>query len=99
LKRYGVNFNSGNSQLYDDAFEMLLSWEKENAKIAPKPISATIETLEEILKTPFDEDNTATNGSSIAFVLQVQNKRILFLADAHPGLIVHSLNEYQNEDT
>lgn len=99
LKRYGANFNSGNSQLYDDAFEMLVSWEQEKAKVAPKPISTTKETLEELLKTPFDEDNTATNGSSIAFVLQVQNKRILFLADAHPSLIVQSLNEYQNEGT
>lgn len=99
LKRYGANFNSGNAQLYDDAFEMLLSWEIEKTKIAPKPISATKETLEEILKTPFDEDYTATNGSSIAFILQAQDKKILFLADAHPGLIVQSLNEYQNEGT
>lgn len=99
LKRYDANFNLGNSQLYDDAFEMLLSWEKQKAKVAPKQISATKETLEELLKVPFDEDDTATNGSSIAFILQVQNKRILFLADAHPGLIVQSLNDYQKEGT
>ena len=99
LKRYDANFHSGNSQLYDDAFEMLLSWEKEKAKIAPKQISATKETLEELLKTPFDEDDTARNGSSIAFVLQVQNKKMLFLADAHPGLVVQSLKTYQNEGT
>ncbi|WP_241297625.1 AVAST type 1 anti-phage system MBL fold metallo-hydrolase Avs1a [Belliella kenyensis] len=99
LKKYDFNFSSGNSQLYDDAFEMLLSWEKEKAKIAPKQISATAETLEELLKTPFHEDDTSTNGSSIAFVLQVQNKKMLFLADAHPSLIVHSLNEYQKEGT
>jgi beta-lactamase superfamily II metal-dependent hydrolase len=99
LKRYGANFNSGSSQLYDDAFEMLLSWEKEKAKVAPKQISATKETLEELLKTPFYEDDTATNGSSIAFILQVQNKKLLFLADAHPGLIVQSLKTYQNQGT
>lgn len=99
LKKYSANFNTGNSQLYDDAFEMLVSWEQEKAKVAPKPISATKETLEELLKTPFAEDNTATNGSSIAFILQVQKKRILFLADAHPGFIVQPLNEYQNEGT
>jgi len=99
LKKYGVNFNSENTQLYDDAFEMLLSWEKEKTNVGPKQISATVETLEELLKTPFDEDDTATNGSSIAFILQVQNKKLLFLADAHPGLIVQSLNEYQNEGT
>lgn len=99
LKRYGANFNSGNSQLYDDAFEMLLSWEKEKANAGPKQISATGETLKELLKTLFDEDDTATNGSSIAFILQVQYKKLLFLADAHPGLIVQSLKTYQNEGT
>lgn len=99
LKRYGANFNSGNSKLYDDAFEMLLSWEKGRSNLGPKQISATGETLEELLKTPFDEDDTATNGSSIAFILQVQNKKLLFLADAHPGLIVQSLETYQNEGT
>jgi beta-lactamase superfamily II metal-dependent hydrolase len=99
LRKYGANFNSGNSQLYDDAFEMLLSWEKQKHKIEPKQISATKETLEELLETPFDEDDTATNGSSITFVLQVQNKKMLFLADAHPGLIVHSLTECQKEGT
>ncbi|WP_134090160.1 AVAST type 1 anti-phage system MBL fold metallo-hydrolase Avs1a [Olivibacter sp. XZL3] len=97
LKRYDANFKSGNSELYDDAFEMLLSWEKDKPDVAPKQISATAETLEELLKTPFDEDDTATNGSSIAFILQVQNKKMLFLADAHPSLIFHSLNEYQKE--
>ncbi len=97
LKRYGASFNSDNSQLYDDAFEMLLSWEKEKAKVAPKQISATKETIEELLKPPFDEDDTATNGSSIAFILQVQNKKLLFLGDSHAGLIIHSLNEYQNK--
>ena len=97
LKRYGANFNSGISQLYDDAFEMLLSWEKLKSKVAPKQISATEETHEELLKKPFYEDNTATNGSSIAFILRFQTKKLLFLGDAHPSLIVHSLNEYQNE--
>ncbi|GGK72081.1 AVAST type 1 anti-phage system MBL fold metallo-hydrolase Avs1a [Rufibacter glacialis] len=99
LKRYGANFNLGNSQLYDDAFEMLLSWEKEKAKVVPKQISATRETLEELLKTPFKEDDTATNGSSIACILQIRNRKLLFLADAHPGLIVQSLKTYQNEGT
>src|SRR5699024_6002546 len=28
---------------------------------------------------------------------QIENKKMLFLADSHPGLILHSLNEYQKE--
>lgn len=36
-------------------------------------------------------DDSATNGSSIAFVLEVEGKRILFLGDAHAETIVESL--------
>lgn len=99
LKKYDLNFDSSSCELYDDAFEMLTSWEKERSKERPVEISATKETIEELLMRPFKEDTTVTNGSSIAFILQVQNRKLLFLADAHPGLIVNSLNEYQNEGT
>ncbi|MCK6600141.1 MAG: MBL fold metallo-hydrolase [Bdellovibrionaceae bacterium] len=99
LRKYGVNYEYGKSQLYDDAFEMLMAWEKEIPKRRPKEISATEETVEELLTLPFDEDKTATNGSSIAFILNIQDRKLLFLADAHPDLIVKSLNKYVAEGT
>ena len=95
LKRYGVNYSSDSSKLYDDAFEMLLAWEKEKVSKVPKQISSVRDSLTEFIKRPFDEDKTATNGSSIAFILTIQNKRLLFLADSHPNLIVKSLQEFQ----
>lgn len=98
LKKYDVSFDSGSSEFYDDAFEMLISWEKEIPKKRPAEISAGKETIEELLMRPFEEDTTATNGSSIAFILQIQDKKLLFLADAHPDLIVKSLREYQKDD-
>jgi len=98
LKRYGVNYNHEASQLYDDAFEMLAAWEKEVIPKQSQKISSNTELLDELLKRPFGEDKTATNGSSIAFVLMVENKRLLFLADAHPDLIVKSLKEYQTTE-
>lgn len=97
LKKYGVNYENSDIQLYDDAFEMLLSWEKEKPLKRPKKISADREQIQELLARPFDEDNTATNGSSIAFVLNIQDKKLLFLADAHPDLISQSLKEFQPE--
>jgi len=97
LKKYGVNYSSDSSKLYDDAFEMLLAWEKEKVSKVPKQISSVRGSLTELIKKPFDEDKTSTNGSSIAFILTIQNKRLLFLADSHPSLIVKSLQEFQKE--
>jgi ribonuclease BN (tRNA processing enzyme) len=40
----------------------------------------------------FSEDRSVKNGSSIAFILSAEGKRILFLGDAHPSVIVRGLN-------
>lgn len=99
LKKYDVNYENNNLQFYDDAFEMLMSWDKEKTKKRPKKISASEETIDELLGRPFDEDDTPTNGSSIAFILNIQDKKLLFLADSHPDIITDSLKQYQTEGT
>jgi beta-lactamase superfamily II metal-dependent hydrolase len=53
--------------------------------------------ITELLSSVPIEDKTPTNGSSIAFVLKIKAKLLLFLADSHPGLILKSLVEYQSE--
>lgn len=97
LKKFGINYTQGSSSFYDDAFEMLLSWEKEQAELFPKQISKKKLTIEELLEKNYHADNTAANGSSIAFVLQIKERKLLFLADAHPDIIVRSLEEFQSE--
>lgn len=94
LKKYGVNYSFSDFESYDDAFEMLALWEKERSNTKPKEISVATQTVQALLKRSFDEDDTATNGSSVAFILHIQDKKLLFLGDAHPDLIVKSLNEY-----
>jgi beta-lactamase superfamily II metal-dependent hydrolase len=43
-------------------------------------------------KEPFPkEDDSSSNGSSIAFLFEYFNFRIIMLADAHPAIIVNSL--------
>ena len=79
--QFGLNYIQGSSSFYDDAFEMLLSWEKEQSKSSPKQISKKKQTIEELLDKKYQADNTATNGSSIAFVLQIRERKLLFLAD------------------
>ncbi len=40
------------------------------------------------------EDDSIVNGSSISFILEYQNKKLLFLADAHPDIILENLLKF-----
>lgn len=42
----------------------------------------------------FKEDTSVANGSSIAFILEYENKSFLFLADAHPSVIIDGLYKF-----
>ena len=48
-------------------------------------------SFEELLKNDFKEDDAIHNGSSIAFILELEDKKMMFLGDAHPSVIVDSL--------
>ncbi|WP_156826933.1 ComEC/Rec2 family competence protein [Geopsychrobacter electrodiphilus] len=52
--------------------------------------SGTID-IETLAEEDFIEDHSAANGSSIAFILQYKNLKILLAGDAHSGLLVESL--------
>lgn len=97
LVEYGINYTKGSAQIYDDAFEMLMSWDKRNIVAKEKPKSAGTVTIDALLQESEHLDRTPTNGSSIAFILNIEKKKMLFLADAHPDLVLESLNGYQPE--
>ncbi|MBA4155595.1 MBL fold metallo-hydrolase [Flavobacterium sp.] len=42
----------------------------------------------------FKEDTSVANGSSIAFIMEYEDKSFLFLADAHPSVIIEGLNTF-----
>lgn len=50
-------------------------------------------TFEQLLVNDFKEDDAIHNGSSIAFILEIEDKKMMFLGDAHPSVIVDSLNK------
>jgi beta-lactamase superfamily II metal-dependent hydrolase len=51
-------------------------------------------SLEEIWAADkFESDSSVYNGSSIAFLLEVDNTKMLFLGDAHDNILVDSLKE------
>lgn len=94
LLKYGLRDANDGSELLDDAFEILLANEMEFLVKGPKVISSRSLDLHELTKVRFVEDDTETNGSSIAFVLSIHGQRLLFLADAHPSLILQRLEKY-----
>lgn len=56
--------------------------------VAPGPQRPDVEQL---LRENFEEDNSAANGSSIAFLLEYGSLRILLAGDAHPSTLVETI--------
>jgi beta-lactamase superfamily II metal-dependent hydrolase len=83
--------------LFDDAFELYAQSIENIIDIVEGPVSANnIKIDSEVIKTlsigeNYTKDSTKGNGSSIAFVLEFENKRVLFLGDAHAELVIESL--------
>ena len=107
LKRYwkkelfkkGFSSDEDLTDFDEDAFEYILSLEKEKKRLAKKNISSSSEiNIEDLLKENYDEDDTVTNGSSIAFILENKTFKLLFLADSHPSVIIDNLKNYYKEE-
>ncbi len=73
--------------------KLLTLWEKSPYNPYTSSNNDYHKTLDELLKNDFKEDNAKHNGSSIAFILEIEDKKMLFLGDAHPSVIVNSLIE------
>lgn len=104
LKKLGLEPNT--DQIFDDAFE-LLTREKENDKensnegnISSSSYvinSKTIKTLSE--GKNYLKDDSIGNGSSISFILEIEGKKLLFLADAFAEDVISRLEMiYPNKD-
>jgi beta-lactamase superfamily II metal-dependent hydrolase len=78
---------------FDDAFEFLMMQQKgEKLILKEKSISAKGLNLKMIAEAAtFVEDNSETNGSSIAFALEYGGKSLLFLGDSHPSVILQNI--------
>lgn len=44
----------------------------------------------------FKEDKSVANGSSIAFIMEYGHKKFIFLADAHPSVIIEGLAKFNH---
>jgi hypothetical protein len=50
-------------------------------------------SVEDLIAERFQSDLAPANGSSIAFVLEFQEQRVLFTGDAHPGVLIRSIDQ------
>ncbi len=102
LKQYGIGLSD--TELIDDAFELYV---QQGGLIADLPEGYEIAgigsiTAELIRKmsdgSGYDADTAAANGSSIAFILEADGKKLLLLADAHAETIMEQLRDiYKNK--
>ena len=93
-KKYGFKGSISSGELIDDAFEFMLEHMNDYQRKTPKPISATTrKSLHEIYKP----DDSPTNKSSIATIIELNGIRILMLADAWAEDIILSLQKLKDE--
>jgi len=86
--------SKGKTEFFDDAFEFVLAKEKPKKLAIDVVISGSVADMRALAATDFIEDSSPTNGSSIAFVLEFAEKKILMLGDAHPGLVADQLKKH-----
>ena len=95
LFKIGLKPGVYNNEEYSEAFEKLL------VNIMPtinrgilKNCANEKDLIEKLINDDvFVEDTDIVNGSSIAFILEYEEKRILFLGDSHPGVIEKELKK------
>jgi len=58
-----------------------------------EPMGAEDIDVAQLAESKFEEDKTVPNGSSIAFLAEYAGKSAIFLADAHPSLVLSSLKK------
>jgi hypothetical protein len=86
LYKLGYKIEMGQNEFFDDAFEFLVSRENQSAILQfEQRISHSIPNLESFAMSDFVEDTSVVNGSSMSFIIQCNNKKVLFLGDTHPS--------------
>lgn len=91
-----------NSQVLEAYEAFMLLTQQFSVETLKKNISKqqelNIELVNELSKKAIAEDDNPGNGTSLAFLLNVQNKKLLFLGDAHPSIYTKELNRIFKEE-
>lgn len=94
-KLYG--FELSNENLFNDAFEFYMGNESSYNILQSDCASSEIINLEKLAEYN-GKDGSVTNGSSLAFIIEYKDKKLLFLGDAHEDIILEKLNLLKNKN-
>ncbi len=101
LEEIDIDFSISDEEVFDDAFEIYLKKVKESINISEnRDISYNMKSYENIFKEKISKpskDYSNSNGSSIAFILEYEGKKALFLGDSHEDIIVNRLENYKED--
>jgi hypothetical protein len=81
LQRMGFTGKIATNNTFDDAFEFLCAFEGLRAAVGAEPNTISTST-NRCLDQAYQADNSVTNGSSIALIIEVGASRLLFLGDS-----------------
>lgn len=98
LSEIDIDFNISDDKIFDDAYEMYMKKLKENIDLnEDNDISYKSRKFKSIINDDInqtDKDRSKSNGSSISFILEYKEKKVVFLGDAHEDIIVENLEKY-----
>lgn len=103
LRMMKLSFSLSDEAIFDDAYEFSMV-KQEETNVEVMDISLKTEendhrTIDEVIKIKKEKkDDTVMNGSSISFVIEYNEKQLLFLADSHPDIIIEGLSNLKNKD-
>ena len=81
LRRNGFTGKIGVNDVFDDAFEFLCAFENLRTAVGTQPTAISAST-DRSLDDVYLPDNSVTNGSSIALIVELGASRLLFLGDS-----------------
>lgn len=96
LEDMKFDFNISDEEIFDDAFEMYIKKIRSLIEGENKEISYINDSIEEIINKKIirTTDTSESNGSSISFIVEYKDKKLLFLGDAHEKIMLDSLKKY-----
>ena len=97
LIKDGLLKKAHSEEYWDDAYEFSLSKDMPGFHFHEKKVSKSYD-LQKLCKETYEPDSSASNGSSISFVIETKEKRLLFLGDSHAETVVTSLKSLYGEE-
>lgn len=97
LIKDGLLKKAHSEEYWDDAYEFSISKDMPGFHFHEKKVSKSYDLLM-LCKEVYEPDSSASNGSSISFVLETEGKRLLFLGDSHAETVVASLRTLYCEE-